>query len=102
MEFDWTIVFEIVVLIAAVLVMRYVVPWLKLKLGEDEFKALWERVCILVQAAQKLFPKGEDGVKTGPEKKAYVMERLVEDYGVEIDEAVDSMIEAAVNELTTD
>lgn len=99
MEFDWTILVEIAVLIIAALVSAYLVPWLKTKLGEAQFRALWERVCILVQAAQKLFPK-VDGQKTGSQKKEYVMERLVEDYGVEITPAVDSLIEAAVEELT--
>lgn len=99
MEFDWTIVMELVVLVIAALVSVYLIPWLKTKLGEAQFRALWERVCILVQAAQKLFPK-VDGQKTGSQKKEYVMERLVEDYGVEITPAVDSMIEAAVEELT--
>ena len=99
MEFDWTILVEIAVLIIAALVSVYLVPWLKTKLGEAQFRALWERVCILVQAAQKLFPK-VDGQKTGSQKKEYVMERLVEDYGVEITPAVDSLIEAAVEELT--
>lgn len=99
MEFDWTIIMELVVLVIAALVSVYLIPWLKTKLGEAQFRALWERVCILVQAAQKLFPK-VDGVKTGDLKKEYVCTRLMEDYGVEIDDAVDSMIEAAVNELT--
>ena len=100
MEFDWTIVRDLVIIVVAVLFYVYIRPWLKLKLGEAEYKALWERVCVLVQAAQKLFPKGDDGVKTGEQKKEYVMERLLEDYGVETNEAVDSMIEAAVHELT--
>lgn len=100
MEFDWTIIVELVVLVIAALVSVYLIPWLKTKLGEAQFNALWERICVLVQAAQKLFPKGEDGAKTGPQKKEYVCTRLVEDYGVEVDDAVDSMIEAAVNELT--
>ena len=99
MEFDWTIIVELVVLVIAALVSVYLIPWLKTKLGEAQFRALWERVCILVQAAQKLFPK-VDGQKTGFQKKEYVMERLVEDYGVEITPAVDSLIEAAVEELT--
>lgn len=99
MEFDWTVLMELALFVLAALACVYLIPWLKTKLGEAQFNALWERVCILVQAAQKLFPK-VDGVKTGDLKKEYVCTRLVEDYGVEIDDAVDSMIEAAVNELT--
>lgn len=99
MEFDWSIVRDLVIIVAAVLITVYVRPWLKAKLGEAGYQALWERICVLVQAAEQLFPKGEDGAKTGEQKKAYVMERLVDDYGIEITDKENAMIEAAVHEL---
>lgn len=100
MNFDWTIVRDIVIIVLAVLVNIYLLPWLKAKLGEAEYRVLWDRVCVLVQAAQQLFPKGEDGVKTGEQKLEYVATRLLEDYGVEMTPAVRALAEAAVHELT--
>ena len=100
MNFDWTIVRDIVIIVLAVLVNIYLLPWLKAKLGEAEYRVLWDRVCVLVQAAQQLFPKGEDGVKTGEQKLEYVATRLLEDYGVEMTPAVHALAEAAVHELT--
>lgn len=99
-EFDWTIVVELAVLVIAALISAYLIPWLKAKLGEAEYRVLWDRVCVLVQAAQQLFPKGEDGVKTGEQKLEYVATRLLEDYGVEMTPAVRALAEAAVHELT--
>lgn len=99
MEFDWTIVRDLVIIVVAVLIGVYVRPWLKAKLGEAEYRALWERICVLVQAADKLFPK-VDGQKTGPQKKEWVEKQMVEVYGIEVAPEEDAMIEAAVYELT--
>ena len=76
------------------------VPWLKAKIGEAEFRALWERICILVQAAEQLFPKSFDGEKTGEQKKEWTCEQLTEVYGIEVTEVENALIEAAVHELT--
>lgn len=98
-EMNWEAVIELAIFVLAALISMYVIPWLKTKLGEAQYNALWERVCMLVQAAQKLFPK-IDEIKTGAKKNAYVKERLTEDYGVTVTPAVEAMIEAAVEELT--
>ena len=99
MEFDWTIVVELAVLVIAALISAHLIPWLKAKLGEAEFRALWDRICILVQAAEKLFPKGEDGIKTGEKKKEWACNQLEEVYGIKVTEVENAMIEAAVKEL---
>ena len=99
-EFDWSIVRDLVIIVVAVLLGVYVRPWLRAKLGEAGYQALWERICVLVQAAQQLFPKGEDGVKTGEKKKDWVCDQLEEVYGIKVTEKENAMIEAAVHELT--
>lgn len=100
MEFDWKVVVELAVLVIAALVSAYLIPWLKAKIGEAEFRALWERICILVQAAEQLFPKSFDGEKTGEQKKEWTCEQLTEVYGIEVTEVENALIEAAVHELT--
>ena len=95
--FDFEMVLQLVGMVAFILagvVLLYLMPYLKAKLGDAKLKELWKMVCIAVQAAEQLFGPGK-----GVDKKAYVEETLVAQ-GVEIGEAVNNMIEAAVYDLT--
>lgn len=95
--FDFEMVLHLVGMVAFILagvVLLYLMPYLKAKLGDAKLRELWKMVCIAVQAAEQLFGSGK-----GVDKKEYVEETLVAQ-GVEIDEAVNNMIEAAVYDLT--
>ena len=95
--FDFEMVLQLVGMVAFILAsvaLLYLMPYLKAKLGDAKLKELWKMVCIAVQAAEQIFGAGK-----GADKKAYVEESLVAQ-GIEIGEAVDNMIEAAVYDLT--
>ena len=95
--FDFEMVLQLVGMLAFILAsvaLLYLMPYLKAKLGDAKLKELWKMVCIAVQAAEQIFGAGK-----GADKKAYVEESLVAQ-GIEIGEAVDNMIEAAVYDLT--
>lgn len=95
--FDFEMVLHLVGMVAFILagvVLLYLMPYLKAKLGDAKLREMWKMVCIAVQAAEQLFGSGK-----GVDKKEYVEETLVAQ-GVEIDEAVNNMIEAAVYDLT--
>ena len=95
--FDFEMVLQLVGVVAFILAsvaLLYLMPYLKAKLGDAKLKELWKMVCIAVQAAEQIFGAGK-----GADKKAYVEESLVAQ-GIEIGEAVDNMIEAAVYDLT--
>lgn len=94
MTFDWTVVYEIGLFALLAVVVVAVVPWLKERIGADKVTMLWRWVCWAVQAAEQLF-----GPKKGERKKEYVLE-LLTSKGVEITPDVDTMVEAAVRELT--
>lgn len=95
--FDFEMVLHLVGMVAFILagvVLLYLMPYLKAKLGDAKLREMWKMVCIAVQAAEQLFGSGK-----GVDKKEYVEETLVAQ-GVEIDEAINNMIEAAVYDLT--
>ena len=74
----------------------YILPWIKAKVGSEEFDRLWNLICIAVQAAEQMLPAPGSGVK----KLANVLEFLASQ-GIDVQDAkVRPMIEAAVKELT--
>ena len=89
---DWNLVLEFVVVVAAIAVVIFLVPFLREKLGAERAQQLENLIWQAVQAAEQLF-----GAGNGAEKKAYVVEYL-EARGVDA-EAVDADIEAAVLEV---
>lgn len=95
------IVFEIVkvvVMVAALLITRYLVPWLKEKIGADklEMAEKWAKYAVL-KAQQVLWDE------TGKDRKAYVTEFLKEILIAKnialSDEQLDVLIEAAVKQM---
>ncbi len=95
------IVFEIVkvvVMVAALLITRYLVPWLKEKIGADKLAMAekWAKYAVL-KAQQILWDE------TGKDRKAYVTEFLKEILIAKnialSDEQLDVLIEAAVKQM---
>ena len=89
---DWNLVLEFVVVVAAIAVVVFLVPFLREKLGAERAQQLEDLIWQAVQAAEQLF-----GAGAGESKKAYVVDYLAA-RGVDA-EAVDTQIEAAVLEV---
>lgn len=77
---DLTPIFQALIILAAALITRYVVPWIKAKTTIDQQREIRDVVSILVFAAEKLY----DGSGRGAEKLAYVKAHL-EQHGYELD-----------------
>lgn len=69
---DLTPIFQALIVLAAALITRYVVPWIKAKTTIDQRREIRDLVSILVFAAEKLYT----GSGRGEEKLAWVQERL--------------------------
>lgn len=91
-------VIKIVVMVAVLVITRYLVPWLKEKIGTDKLATAekWVRYAVL-KAQQVLWEQG------GQDKKAYVTEFLKEILMAKnialSDEQLDVLIEAAVKQM---
>jgi hypothetical protein len=87
----------LVITLIGVLLTRLVVPWLKLKIGNEELKDVEKWVTVAVTAAEQMKVAGL--LPDGQQKKDYVLE-FVKDKGITItDEELDALIEAAVYEI---
>lgn len=87
----------LVITLIGVLLTRLVVPWLKLKIGNEELKDIEKWVTVAVTAAEQMKVAGL--LPDGQQKKDYVLE-FVKDKGITItDEELDALIEAAVYEI---
>ena len=86
---DWNLVLEFGIVVAAIAVAIFLVPWLREKLGAERAQQLENLIWQAVQAAEQLFGSGQ-----GAQKKAYVVECL-ENAGIDA-AAVDTEIEVAV------
>lgn len=95
------IVFEIikvVVMVTALVIARYLVPWIKEKIGADKLAEVEKWVKYAVLKAQQVLWQ-----ETGADKKAYVTEFLKELLIAKnialSDEQLDVLIEAAVKQM---
>lgn len=87
----------LVITLIGVLLTRLVVPWLKLKIGNEKMKDIEKWVTVAVTAAEQMKVAGL--LPDGQQKKDYVLE-FVKDKGITItDEELDALIEAAVYEI---
>ena len=76
---------------------QYLIPWLKAKLGNEQYDLLIKNLKDLIVVAEQHF-----GPKTGPEKKAWVIEELKKT-GIEFDENfVSNLIDGMVFVLQVD
>lgn len=91
-------VIKIVVMVAALVITRYLIPWLKEKIGADKLATAekWAKYAVL-KAQQVLWEQD------GQDKKAYVTEFLKEILIAKnialSDEQLDVLIEAAVKQM---
>ena len=87
------IILAIITLIGAI-ISRYVIPWIRNKLTDQQYDALTVLVRVGVFAAEQIFTSDQ-----WKEKKQYVVS-LLEENGYTVDTtAVDALIEATVREL---
>lgn len=89
------ILMELLATIAVLAITKSAIPWFKAKVTATEDKRLYDTICRMVQAAEKL---AEAGSITKDLKKKFVIQHLVES-GIEYNEYTDALIEAAVKEL---
>lgn len=95
------IIFEIVkvvVMMAVLVVTRYLVPWIKEKVGAEKMSAIEKWTRYAVEMAQQVYWS-----KPGQDRKAIVTEILKDILGAKdlaiSDEQLDILIEAAVKEM---
>jgi hypothetical protein len=90
-------IFMLLISLIGVLLTGLVVPWLKLKIGNEKMKDIEKWVTVAVTAAEQMKVAGL--LPDGQQKKDYVLE-FVKDKGITItDQELDALIEAAVYEL---
>lgn len=95
MMIDLTPLANALIMVLAVLITVYLIPWIKSQTTEKQREEINAWVKIAVQAAEQLYK----GAGKGEEKKAYVLDYLNKK-GFTIDtESIDKMIEAAVLEI---
>lgn len=89
---------ELIIAIIVLVATRYLVPWLKTKIGDDTLDIITTWVKEAVHAAEQVMTSN-----TGAEKKAYVIEfvkKILEENNISIsDEELDVLIEAAVKSM---
>ena len=95
MEILMEYLIELIVLVAGVLVTRYLVPYLKERYGAERVANIYDMVEFAVKAAAKMFP--ESGM--GGVRKEYVI-NYIRSKGVKVTtEDLDVFIESAVKVL---
>lgn len=91
-------VLRVIVIVLVALVVRYLIPWLKLKIGESKTDEITRWVNTAVLMAQQVYY-----AKSGPERKAIVVDLLhdlLTAKNISIsDEQLDALIEAAVKTM---
>ena len=91
---DLTNLIEALLGVLALLAMRYLIPWLKAKLGNENEAKLVTIFEIAVMAAEKIY-----GAKRGDEKLAYV-ERYLEKRGIRLDTMrIKAYVNAAIKKM---
>lgn len=87
---DITVIVQAVILILSLICSRYLIPWLRRKLGDARFAAVIEVYRRLALAAEGMFK----GSNMGAQKKQWMMDQL-KARGFTVDEA---MLESVVHE----
>lgn len=93
-------ILKVLVMVAALVIARYIVPWVKEKIGAENLNTVtqWAKYAVLMaQQAPALWDK------TGEDKKDYVtkfLKKLLTAKNISIsDEQLDILIEAAVKQM---
>lgn len=91
---DLTNLVEAILGVLALIAMRYLVPWLKAKLSNEQEANLITIFEVAVMAAEKIY-----GAKKGDEKLAYV-ERQLEKRGIRLDTMrIKAYVNAAIKKM---
>lgn len=89
---------KIIVMVAALLIARYLVPWIKDKIGADKLAEIEKWTRYAVEKAQQVY-----WAESGQDRNAYVTEflkqMLIAKNIALSDEQLDVLIEAAVKEM---
>lgn len=95
MNIDLTQIILAVITLVGTVLTGFIIPLIRSKIDENHQAAFDSAVKIAVYAAEQIYTAS----KSGPEKKAYVIQ-LLEDQGYVVDNAaVDAAIEAQVQAL---
>lgn len=95
MNFDFTDIFEGIIMLLSALITTFLIPMLRQKLSDDKKDKLIFWVKTAVKAAEQIY-----GSKTGQQKKDYVVAFLLSK-GIVIDiDEVTALIESEVYKLT--
>ncbi len=95
MNFDFTDIFEGIIMLLSALITTFLIPMLRQKLSDDKKEKLIFWVKTAVKAAEQIY-----GSKTGQQKKDYVVAFLLSK-GIVIDiDEVTALIESEVYKLT--
>lgn len=91
-------VLKLIVLIAVFLVICYLIPWIRMKIGQDRLDAITKWVNTAVLMVQQVYY-----TKSGAERKAIVVDilrKMLVAKNISItDEQIDMLIEAAVKQM---
>lgn len=95
------IIFEaikLIVMILAMVTVRYAVPWLKTAISSEKVETLAEIAKVAVRASQQLY-----GASSGEERKKYATDYIIlfcNQYKIDIAaEQIDALIESAVHTM---
>jgi hypothetical protein len=92
---DLTPVIEGIVTLAVAIITAFIIPYIKEKIGAAKYAKMVEWVRVAVKAAEMIYK----GTGLGAEKKAFVVEFLLEK-GFTVDAgSLDALIESAVLEI---
>lgn len=92
--YDLTPAFLLAITILAGIVIRYAIPILKERCGQERVKRLWQYAQIAIQAAEQLY-----GAGAGKEKAEYVRKFLTEQGFTLSTGEIQAALEAAVYQL---
>ena len=98
---DTDILFKIVesvIVVAIIVISRYLVPWIRANLGNEKFDRVVQEISVLVTAVQQMFPQ-----YTGEQKLEFVTEKITEFLNKQhinfTEEQVRLLIESAVKQM---
>lgn len=93
-----TIITKIVIPVCSVIITYFVVPWIKAKIGDEKFKTIMSWVYRAVEAAEQIFPAGDNSSKY--EYAVNIIQMQAKKHGLVLtDDEIRTLIESAVSVL---
>ncbi len=93
-----TIISRIIIPVCGAIITYFVIPWIKAKIGDEKFKTIMSWVYRAVEAAEQIFPAGDNSSKY--EYAVNLIKVQAKKHGVELtDEEIRTLIESAVSVL---